>query len=46
MPANRSRQFPDNNHFLPVRIVAVNAVGIQLDPHGLRIEIIGIDLNL
>lgn len=46
MSANRTRQLPDATHLLPVRTVAVEAVGIQLDSHGLRIEITEIALNL
>lgn len=46
MSADRSRQLPDAMHLLSVRTVAIDAVGIQLDLHGIRIEIIEIDLNL
>jgi len=44
--ARCARQRARALHLLPHRFVAVGTFGIKLDPHGLRIEVIQIYLNV
>ena len=44
--ARRAGQLANALHLLPHRSAAVDSVGIKLDSHRLRVEIIEIDFNL